>query len=205
MKIETLEIAGFIGCLESLRLPYKLQPRSIVIYNNFSEPTEFEGEIRFCSSSNIMIHPKDLKLLQALIKKGDEHSKSVRLINATAKINAPLFWWNEENTYTSGVTRGCSESTMHTLKKEVLTYNNFEGGEVLDLQNLIDNISKCNQIEIIKSWIPSSYLQTRIINYNYQTLRRIWLQRRKHALPQWHIFVDWIKTLPLANELILIE
>ena len=207
MKIETLEIAGFIGCLESLRLPYKLQPRSIVIYNNFSEPTEFEGEIRFCSSSNVMIHPKDLKLLQALIKKGDEHSKSVRLINVTAKINAPLFWWNEENTYVSGVTRGCSESTMHTLKKEVLTQNSFEYPIYPEYLELLENSinSGRDSIQGIKSYLPNGYLQTRIINYNYQTLRRIWLQRREHDLPQWRIFLDWIKTLPLANELILIE
>jgi hypothetical protein len=28
MEIKTLEVSGFIGCLESLRLPFKLNPRS---------------------------------------------------------------------------------------------------------------------------------------------------------------------------------
>ena len=40
--------------------------------------------------------------------------------------------------------------------------------------------------------------------YSYQTLRRIVEQRHNHRLPEWHTFIDWIKTLPLAEELILV-
>lgn len=40
--------------------------------------------------------------------------------------------------------------------------------------------------------------------YSYQTLRRIVAQRHNHRLPEWHQFIDWIKTLPLAEELIFV-
>ena len=215
MKIKTLEVSGFIGCLESLRLPYKLECRS-----NWQEDQSVFDDIMsagdfkhlYQAGTMINIHNKDLKLLQTLIKRGDEHAKSVRLINATASINAPLFWWSEENTYVTGVTRGCSESTMHTLENEELTKDSFE----YDVeQHRIYEINDCifcikedyddTGIEHVKNLLPSGYLQTRIINYNYQTLRRIWLQRENHKLPQWKVFIDWIKTLPLANELILIK
>ena len=208
MEIKTLEISGFIGCLESLRLPYKLKCRS----NWQNDQSTFDdimtiNDFKQLYHTGIMINisNKDLKLLQTLVKRGDEHAKSARLINVTASISAPLFWWSEENTYTAGVTRGCSESTIHTLKKESISNENFEyplyESELDQIQDSIDHES----IEIIKNRLPCGYLQTRVINYNYQTLRRIWLQRRDHKLPQWKIFIDWIKTLPLANELILIE
>ena len=35
-------------------------------------------------------------------------------------------------------------------------------------------------------------------------LRRIIAQRHNHRLPEWHTFIDWIRTLPFAEELILV-
>ena len=40
--------------------------------------------------------------------------------------------------------------------------------------------------------------------FSYQTLRRIYIQRKNHRLPEWHQFVDWVRTLPYAEELILV-
>ena len=200
MKIETIEISGFAGAFESLRLPFKKECRSTISFLTNRDDAVLSY------SSFCFIDEKDLSLIQSLIRKGDEHSKSIRLINATARINAPLFWWSEENTYTAGVTRGCSESTMHTLKKENISNLNFEYGlPTSELKYLQDLIDFDVDISIVKSNLPNGYLQERIINYNYQTLRRIWKQRSNHKLPQWHLFIDWIKTLPYANELILID
>lgn len=39
--------------------------------------------------------------------------------------------------------------------------------------------------------------------FSYQALRNIARQRWNHRLPEWHVFVDWIKTLPFSQELIL--
>ena len=39
--------------------------------------------------------------------------------------------------------------------------------------------------------------------FSYQALRNIARQRWNHRLPEWHQFVDWVKTLPFAQELIL--
>ena len=55
----------------------------------------------------------------------------------------------------------------------------------------------------IKALIPESFNQTRVAMMSYQALRNIARQRWNHRLPEWHVFVDWIKTLPFAQELIL--
>ena len=200
MKIKTIEISGFISCFNTLRKPYKKECRS---YTYFKHNLDLRG-VHFNSTCNI--HPNDLKLLQRLIKNGNEHSKAIRLINVTAEIQAPLFWWSEMDTYEVGVVNGCSESTMHTLKNEKLTDNSFENpiGEFTlnGLQRLIDEDFS---IEVIKGALPSGYLQTRDINFSYQTLARICKQRKNHKLPQWRVFIDWVKTLPLAKELIFIN
>ena len=94
---------------------------------------------------------------------------------------------------------------MHTLKSEVLTYDSFENGNITDYQlEQLNKAIKEESIEVTKSLLPSGYLQTRDINFSYQTLRRICKQREGHKLPQWQIFIDWVKELPLSKELIFI-
>lgn len=56
--------------------------------------------------------------------------------------------------------------------------------------------------------LPSSYMQKRTVDLNYQTLRRIFFARRHHKLTEWsggNGFCGWIKTLPYAEELITYE
>ena len=107
-------------------------------------------------------------------------------------INAPLFLWTEFDTYRVGITKQ-SESTMHTLAKTELTFDNFEYSflefylaylnltrkEVLNGNITIDNL---------KSVLPSGFLQRRIVSMNYKCLQNIYNQRRNHRLPQWKYF-----------------
>jgi len=52
--------------------------------------------------------------------------------------------------------------------------------------------------------LPSSYNQRRTITLNYETLYNIYGSRRNHKLDEWSIgFMDWIKSLPYAEELII--
>jgi hypothetical protein len=57
----------------------------------------------------------------------------------------------------------------------------------------------------MKDELKEGTMQKRVEYFSYQTLRRIYKQRRNHRLPHWHIFCSWIEKLPFANELILIE
>ena len=58
----------------------------------------------------------------------------------------------------------------------------------------------------IREFLPSAYLYRSTITLNYENLRSMYFQRRKHKLPEWHKgFIEWVKTLPYAKELIIFE
>lgn len=62
-------------------------------------------------------------------------------------------------------------------------------------------------------WLPESWLQTRTVTMNYENILTMYRQRKNHKLNEWSgidnpelpNFVGWVKTLPYANELILVE
>lgn len=61
-----------------------------------------------------------------------------------------------------------------------------------------------SELQEAKSAIPMGKELTKVDMFSYQALRRIIAQRHNHRLPEWHQFIDWIKTLPLAEELIFV-
>ena len=186
MKIETIEIAGLAGALTALRLPFGKEVRSeiniktdpfIAIDNITKEKTNY-----FAWHGHVNIHNKDLALMQTLVKRGDEHAKVVRGIMVWARITAPVYWWCEEETYRMGHERLASESTMH-----------------IDCRGLAGS-----ELQEAKSAIPMGKELTKVDMFSYQALRKMVAQRHNHRLPEWHQFIDWIKTLPLAEELIFV-
>ena len=184
MKIETIEIAGFAAAFSALRLPFGKEVRSRIMTHHDSDE---EGMIDVgitplvSYSTRVEIAFKDLVLMNTLVKRGDEHAKVVRGINVWAKITAPVFFWAEAETYRAGHERLASESTMH-----------------IDCRGLSGK-----ELQEAKAAIPMGKELTKVDMFSYQTLRRIVAQRHNHRLPEWHQFVDWIKTLPFAQELIL--
>lgn len=50
--------------------------------------------------------------------------------------------------------------------------------------------------------LPSSYNQKRTVTMNYAVLRNIIHQRKNHKLDEWHGFIESLKELPYANELL---
>ena len=196
MKIETIEIAGLAGALTALRLPFGKEVRSKIenyceTHLDFTdmdvEQTEDTYEVtmkglpKFTSNTYITIAPKDLTLMQTLVKRGDEHAKVVRGINVWAKITAPVYFWAEAECYRAGHERLASESTMH-----------------IDCRGLTGQ-----ELQRAKAQIPMGKELTKVDMFSYQTLRRIVVQRHNHRLPEWHQFIAWIKTLPFSQELIL--
>ena len=187
MKIETIEIAGLAGALTALRLPFGKELRSdiniktdpfIAINNITKEKTNY-----LAWHGHINIHNKDLALMTTLVKRGDEHAKVVRGIMVWARIKAPVYFTRELETYRAGRERLSSSSTMHQ-----------------ECQGLSGE-----ELQRAKAELPMGTEQDFVDVYSYQTLRRIVAQRHNHRLPEWHEFVDWVRTLPFAEELILVD
>ena len=107
MTIQTIEVGGFMPMFLALRLPFGKAPRVKGASDFF-----MEGEtVNY--GGLVTPHPKDIALLQTLIKNGDEHAKVMRGVVVWAKITAPVYMWAEIETYRAGHERLCSESTMH--------------------------------------------------------------------------------------------
>lgn len=185
MKIETIEIAGLAGALTALRLPFGKEVRSTITgkTDSYIAKNNITGERTHLIvwNGSVDINNKDLTLMQTLVKRGDEHAKVVRGIMVWAKITAPVYWWCEEETYRMGHERLASESTMH-----------------IDCRGLSGS-----DLQEAKSAIPMGKELTKVDMFSYQALRNIAKQRWNHRLPEWHQFVDWVKTLPFSQELIL--
>ena len=47
-----------------------------------------------------------------------------------------------------------------------------------------------NNFDIVKAWLPESFLQRRIVCTNYKTLRHIYQQRKDHKLSEWREFCE---------------
>lgn len=157
-------------------------------------------------------------------------NKDLRFIKVSVDITASLYWWKEFDSYKVGtVSNSCS--TMHKLYSKPITKESFEMDDVHWLSNPEDNFDlakiwdddikvleylrqKYNETNDIRYWkelirkLPESYLQKRTITMNYENLYAMCSkdQRRNHKLTEWRIsFINWVKTLPYAKELIFLD
>lgn len=163
--------------------------------------------------------PNDLDLAIRLANGGPVHAKYRRMIKVYCDILAPLYWWKEFDTYKVGtVANSCS--TMHKIHSRPLNIDDFAHEHLNKynrnlLDQIIRNINECREVYIAsemtdkEAWynmiqmLPSSYLQKRTVEMNYEVLTSIHTWRKNHKLSEWRVFCEWIETLPYANELIL--
>ena len=150
----------------------------------------FNQDIEKMSKVALNLSPKDLG-----------HNKFLESIVVWIDVEAPRFWWSEFDTYRVGITKQ-SDSTMHTLKRQPLSQDNFEYPIYENYIDVLNDMIRCNaDIDIIKNALPDGFIQGRTICTNYKVLRNIILQRRNHKLPQWHVFCNAMKALKYAEYL----
>ena len=165
--------------------------------------------------SRDVIGEKDMELCKKLIASGSEHRKFLRMIHVQVDVNAPLYWWKEYDTYKVGtVANSCS--TMHTIHKYafsswMFSSEHLESEESKELfEKTIDTLNllrvrylstkdKETWYEMIQL-LPSSFMQIRTLDLNYETLITMYKQRKNHKLHEWYIFCSWIETLPYMKE-----
>lgn len=116
IKIENTEVHGWEAAIRGMRNPMNSWDRmdtkfDCVDYDDFGE---IPGGIG----------PNDLGLMKRLAHGGPVHGKYLRMINVTADIVAPLYWWSEYDTYKVGtVANSCSK--MHRLFAKPFELNDF--------------------------------------------------------------------------------
>ena len=174
------------------------------------------SDSRYDENGNYILGENDLSLAVRLCKSGSDHRKFVRMIFVSVDINAPLYWWKEYDTYKVGtVANSCS--TMHKIHSKPFSLDDMSTDRMDDaskavMQQVVDRLEalrlEYNETKDKSLWysmiqlLPSSYNQMRTCTLNYETLINIYHARRSHKLDEWHVFCDWIESLPYAKELI---
>jgi hypothetical protein len=199
MEINLLDVAGLEIAADAVRLSFNSQRK---------ESNEVSAIYSIAPGCDVetFLYEDDYKLLYSLVKQGDSHAKVMRMVQVWLKIRAPRYWWQEMSTYKIGTTE-MSESTIHRIVSRDLVSDDFEDGMDDETLRKFCNKRYYNgfgdkilMMLDMKHDLPESFLQTRIMNTNYQTLRHIYFDRKDHVLPQWHIFTDWIiRELPFSS------
>ena len=175
-----------------------------------------KSDSAYDEAGNYILGENDLALARKLCRAGSDHRKFVRQILVSVDITAPLYWWKEFDTY-KVATVANSTSTMHKIHAKPFELADFSVDKLSDgalaaFRAYIDYM-EATRLRFVEAkdkrdWydliqlLPSSYNQLRTVTMNYETLINIYYARRAHKLDEWHVFCDWIRTLPYADDLI---
>lgn len=205
IKIERTSVMNFENAIRGARNPLNSWARI---------DSDYDGE------GNYILGENDLSLASRLAKAGSDHRKFLRMIFVSVDITAPLYWWKEFDTYKVGtVANSCS--TMHKIhaksfEREDFSHDRLDENGLKALDAVIaylegERIKFCENKDDRQAWhnmiqlLPSSYNQMRTVSMNYENLINIYYARKNHKLAEWHTLCDWIKSLPYAEQLIIVK
>ena len=212
IKIDKTSVYGWEAAVRGMRNPMNSWDKSDSKYGTIVSPGGYE-------ISDYWIGYNDLKLMRSLAKAGDDHAKFLRMINVTADITAPRYWWPEFDTYKVGtVANSCS--TMHKLTAKEFEVDDFSHEWLIKiayehLQKTIKILNGYRSIYLENNsqeiWhqmiqlLPQSYNQKRTVQLNYQVLAHMYFARKNHKLDEWHEFCAWVESLPYFKEIVIQE
>ncbi len=201
LKLERTSVMNFENAIRGARNPMNSWAKSDSAYDD---------------KGNYILGENDLALAKKLCRAGSDHRKFVRQIFVSVDITAPLYWWKEFDTY-KVATVANSTSTMHKIHAKPFELADFSVDKLSDgalaafrtymdymeatRRRFVETKDKRDWYDLIQL-LPSSYNQLRTVTMNYETLINIYYARRAHKLDEWHVFCDWIRTLPYADDLI---
>lgn len=112
-----------------------------------------------------------------------------------------------------GVRVNCLVDDLEQLRQLYLMYQDQAKSETnLDEKARLKRMAKYYWKELIR-WLPESWLQTRTVTMNYETLLSMCAQRRNHKLNEWSgldydydpNFIRFARQLPYASELLFLD
>ena len=228
IKIENVEIMGWEHVIRGMRNPMNSWEKSD---SGICKGGDDGIGCRNCAAYDCehtydqswQLGKADHELMMRLAAGGSTHAKYRRMITVYMDITAPLYWWNEFDTYkVETVANSCS--TMHKIAAKEFTIEDFSCEhlnrigtsilwDVIDILNIarklyLDGGNYKGEYYIPKDkrvwWqmiqlLPSSYNQTRNVMMNYEVLANIYKSRKDHKLDEWRNFCKWIEELPYSE------
>lgn len=121
LKIENTEVLGWEAAIRGLRNPMNSWAKSDSGWDWIEDPSPINPDD---PGFIFVIGPNDLDLMKRLARAGSTDAKYRRMINVTADVTAPLYWWKEYDTYkVATVANSCS--TMHKIHAKEFTRDDF--------------------------------------------------------------------------------
>ncbi len=232
IKLEETKVTGWEAAIRGMRNPMNSWEQSDSVFFDGDEYHDICGNSGPCSEKEegFDLGCLDHDLMIRLAKAGSVDAKYRRMLIVTVDITAPLYWWKEFDTYKVGtVANSCS--TMHKIQAKEFTLEDFSCehlfssygdpsmnlnyGQKHPLDVLRDVIAvlnhfrkEFNRTKDKRYWwqmiqlLPTSYNQRRTVLLNYEVLAGIYPKRKNHKLDEWHVFCDWIKSLPYSELII---
>ena len=131
IKLENTEVVGWKQAIRGMRNPMNSWNKSD---SDNSCPISYDnGGCDCCDYCSINFHigPNDKTLMKRLRQAGTDRRKFMRMIVVYVDITAPLYWWEEFDTYKVGtVTNSCS--TMHKIHAKKFTLKDFSCEQLID-------------------------------------------------------------------------
>ncbi|MCI6216321.1 MAG: hypothetical protein MR659_04495 [Mollicutes bacterium] len=145
---------------------------------------------------------------------GEGHDNFLKGITVQLDVAAPLYWWKEAQRY-HWFDFISSQSTMHCLLKFDVSSQCVDDTDPKILERMKELVEEYNQIQdddehkdekkakwrVLVASLPCGFCLCATMTTNYQQLKTMYRQRCNHKLKEWHVFCDWILSLPHFKEL----
>lgn len=201
IKIERVEVFGWNAALRGMRNPLNSWDRlDSTIFDDF-----------------VHLGDNDLRLLLNLCRAGESHRKVLRMMHIQMDVTAPLYWWKDYDTYkVSTVANSCS--TMHKIHDKEFTMDDFahehlDGVGLALLETTIGVLNyyrdEFNEDRNNKeAWysmiqlLPTSYMQRRTLDINYEVALKILIDRSNHKLDEFREITQFLlNNLPYMSDI----
>lgn len=230
INIETIEVSGLKGAILGMRNPFKNRNKSdSCVYDLDSDGNPIwtigHKDLELCQKLLRAGGDDDSKFMRYIHVQADVNAplywwkefdtyKVSTVANSESTMHTIMKREIDMNDFSWETLDG---TVLYDCDGEQMTQLEWAKGTIDFLNHIRERYARAVERKDPQSYIiwkqliqmlPSSYMQKRTVDLNYQTLRRIFFARRHHKLTEWsgeNGFCGWIKTLPYAEELITYE
>ena len=162
---ENTKIYGWEPAIRGMRNPMNSWDRSDTVFASDGSLLNGLGE-------------NDYKLMLRLADAGQVHGKYLRMINVTMDITAPMYWWQEFDTYKVGLVRN-SRSKMHKLHAKEFTLDDFSHEHLShNCYYFVDKIDENGLAHLNND--PIKFLENLIYGLNYYRMKYLETKQKSY-------------------------
>lgn len=230
LNISNIEVYGLKQSIVASGYPYRTEKsESADFYNACDAITKYTFDLRIKEEEAIKAR-QHLKRGETLANapSGSGHDNFLKGVIVQYDLTAPEYFWRQFDRYhfhdyissqskmhrllfmelDKSCNKYVSQNSIDEVNKHINAYNNFNEKRDKDMyiylrDGSIIPMTTENLFQLVISNCPMGLELTARITDNYLQLKSKYKQRKSHKLEEWRYYCGWIKTLPMAKELII--